>query len=186
MMKEQEEQKAQDLQEQNESIENMAEGNKEDNNVVDDLNLQIVKLQDELKELKEKFFRASADFENIKKRMQKDKEISLEYANEKFAKELLPVIDTLEEASKVDVGDNELAIKIKEGIDQCLGMFHKCFEKFGITKVDTDCGFNPEFHNAISTVQSDELNSGDIVNVYQKGYKYKDRILRASMVVIAK
>lgn len=145
----------------------------------------LSKLQNELNEITDKFYRANADFENIKKRMEKDREVAVDYANEKFAKELLNVIDALEEAAKIDVEGNELAINIKDGVKNCIEIFKKTFEKFGITQIDTSGEFDANFHNAISVIQNEE-KSGQIVQVYQKGYLYKGRVLRASMVVIAK
>ncbi len=156
--------------------------NLEEQNQIDDL----TKLQNELNEITDKFYRANADFENIKKRMEKERETAVDYANEKFAKELLGVIDALEEAAKIDVQDNELANNIKDGVKNCLEIFKKTFEKFGITQIDANGEFDANFHNAIRVVQSDNKKSGQIVQVYQKGYLYKGRVLRASMVVIAK
>ncbi|CZE47228.1 nucleotide exchange factor GrpE [Campylobacter geochelonis] len=147
---------------------------------------EIKKLQDELSAITDKFYRANAEFENIKKRMEKEKEQSVAYASEKFAKDMLPIIDALEEAAKIDVEGNELADKIESGVRQCIDIMLRAFEKYGITQIPTDGQFNPEVHNAISVIKQDGIESGDIVQVYQKGYMYKDRVLRASMVVVAK
>lgn len=147
---------------------------------------EIIKLQNELSDITDKFYRASADFENIKKRMEKEKESAVSYANEKFARDLLPIIDALEEAIKIDTSGDELAQKIKDGVEQCVSIALKSFEKYGIEPISTDNGFNPEIHNAINMVEVDGAKSGDIVQVYQKGYMHKNRVLRASMVVIAK
>lgn len=152
----------------------------------DTKNNEVQDLKKELDTFKDMYYRANADFENIKKRMEKEKDSAVAFANEKFAKDLLPILDALEEAVKIDVKDNEFAKKIKDGVEQCLNMFKKDFEKYGITPIPTDIEFNPEFHHAINTVEKKDAKSGDIVQVYQKGYFYKDRVLRASMVVIAK
>ena len=152
----------------------------------DDTDAQIQKLQNELSEITDKFYRASADFENLKKRLEKEKDSAVAYASESFAKDLLPIIDALEEAAKIDVEGNELADKIEVGVKQCLSLFTKTFEKYGIVPIATDAGFDPSVHNAISMIEAEGANSGDIVQVYQKGYMYKQRVLRAAMVVVAK
>lgn len=141
---------------------------------------------DELSQMKAKFIRAVADFENIKKRMEKEKIVAVEFANEGFARDLLPIVDALEMAIKVDISQNELAKNIKQGVEMTISLFMKNFEKYGITPIKTDNKFDPKLHNAINIIEVDDKESGDIVEVYQKGYKYKDRVLRPSMVVVAK
>lgn len=144
------------------------------------------KLQNELNDLSEKFLRANADFENIKKRLERDRDMAVSYASESFARDLLPIIDALEEAAKIDISGNELADRIEEGVKQCVDMFLKCFEKYGIKQIDTSSNFDPEIHNAIQMIEAENTTSGQIVQVYQKGYLYKGRVLRAAMVVVAK
>ena len=143
----------------------------------DDTDAQIQKLQNELSEITDKFYRANADFENLKKRLEKEKDSAVAYASESFAKDLLPIIDALEEAAKIDVEDNELADKIEVGVKQCLSLFTKTFEKYGIVPIATDAGFDPSVHNAISMIEAEGAKKGDM---------YKQRVLRAAMVVVAK
>ena len=150
-------------------------------------------LQAQIAELKEQYVRAYADFENTKKRLIRDKDQALEYAYEKIAKDLLPSRDTLEIAlksiqdSKVK-GENqeEILDKIQEGIALTLDNLLKTLAKHGIEPILTEGGFDPNFHDAIMQVQSEEHKSGEIVAEMQKGYKYKERVLRPSMVSIAK
>lgn len=149
---------------------------------------KVVRLEKELKESEEKFLRAYADFENMKKRLEKEKYQAIDYASEKFAKDLLTPLDTLEMAlnsAKADVDANELLEKLKEGIELTLKNFIATFEKHNITKVETDGEFDPNVHNAVMQVDSAEHNSGQIVQELQKGYLLKDRLLRPSMVSIA-
>lgn len=143
-------------------------------------------LQKEFDELKATYIRKVADFENIKKRMEKEKVLAVEFANESFARDLLPIMDALEIAIKTEVAEGELAAKIKQGVEMTINLFLKSFEKYGITAISTECKFDPQLHNAINTIEAQGKQSGDIVEVYQKGYKFKDRILRPSMVVVAK
>ncbi|MCR8695715.1 MULTISPECIES: nucleotide exchange factor GrpE [Campylobacter] len=143
-------------------------------------------LDSELAKVKEDLIRATADFENIKKRLEREKAEALKFANESFARDLLPVIDALEIAANLQSGDDEIANKIKDGINLTIEQFKKCFEKYGIKEIDTSGEFNPEVHNAINYIETEEVESGKIATVYQKGYLYNDRVLRPSMVVIAK
>lgn len=141
-------------------------------------------LESELAKVKEDLIRATADFENIKKRLEREKADALKFANEGFARDLLPVIDALEIAANINGSDDIAAMK--DGINLTIEQFKKCFEKYGIKEINTDGEFNPEVHNAINYIESADLPSGSIAQVYQKGYMYNDRVLRPSMVVIVK
>ena len=149
---------------------------------------EIANLQSQLNEITDKFYRANADFDNIKKRLEKEKDTAVAYASEKFAKDLLPIIDALEEAAKIDIEGNELADKIEEGVKQCINLFLKAFEKHGITQISTDEGYESESGKfyPIQLVEKDGAKTNDIVQVLQKGYLYKERILRPVMVILAK
>ena len=140
----------------------------------------------EAENLKDRLYRENADFENSKKRMQKDLKMAVDYANEDFAKDMLPVIDALEAALNIDVKDNEFAVQIKDGVKQCVAILLKNFEKHGITPINASGKFDHNIHNAVSQIEVEGKESGDIVQVYQKGYMYKGRVLRAAMVVVAK
>ncbi len=151
---------------------------------------KIAELEAKLKESEDKYFRVHADFENIKKRLEKEKYQAIDYASEKFAKDLLTPIDTLEmalaaeEAAK-DMPAEELLSKLKEGVELTIKNFYTAFEKHDITLVETDGEFDPNFHDAVMQVDSPDHESGQIVQRLQKGYKFKDRLLRAAMVSIA-
>ncbi len=139
------------------------------------------------KEAEDKFLRTHADFENIKKRLEKEKYSAIEYASEKFAKDLLAPIDAMQMAILSANGDfdaEQIVEKLKEGIELTVKAFNKAFEKHDITEVEYD-EFNPDYHNAVMKVDSDEVESGQIVTVMQKGYKFKDRLLREAMVSVA-
>jgi len=138
------------------------------------------------KEAEDKFLRTHADFDNIKKRLEKEKYQAIDYASEKFAKDLLSTIDTLEMAlqSATSGGSSdELIEKLKEGIKLTIKSVMTTFEKHDISVVETN-EFDPQVHNAVMQVQSDDHENGQIVQVMQKGYMYKDRLLRPAMVSI--
>ena len=145
-------------------------------------------LQTELAELKDKYARVHADFDNIKKRLEREKYTAVEYSNEKFAKDMIPVLDALDGAMKsIDSeGDKaELFDKLKEGIELTHKQFLTMLEKHGVTLVSHEEPFDPNIHNAIQTVDSEDVKSGQIVQTFQTGYKYKSRPLREAMVVVA-
>jgi molecular chaperone GrpE len=151
---------------------------------------EISVLEAKLKEAEEKYLRVHADFENIKKRMEKDKIQAIEYASERFAKDLLNPIDSLEFAiaslNNKEADPAELLEKVKEGIELTIKSFKTVFEKHGIELVDVDSGFDPNLHDAVMHAESDNHEEGEIVQVLQRGYKYKDRLLRPAMVSICK
>ncbi|QKF72384.1 DnaK system nucleotide exchange factor GrpE [Aliarcobacter faecis] len=148
----------------------------------------VSRLEDELKQSEDKFLRVHADFENIKKRLEKEKFMAIDYASEKFAKDLLAPLDTLEmalQSANANISAEELLPKLKEGIELTIKSFLTTFEKHNITKVATDGEFDPNVHNAVMQVDSENHESGQIVAELQKGYLLKDRLLRPSMVSIA-
>ena len=149
---------------------------------------EIDKLQNEIAELKDKYARVHADFDNIKKRLEKEKYQALEYANEKFAKDLIPVVDALGmavQAADAEADASELLGKMKEGVELTLKQFLTVLEKHGVTQVSEEEPFDPNIHHAVQQVESEAHESGEIVQTFQKGYRYKERTLRDAMVVIA-
>ncbi|MCX6053221.1 MAG: nucleotide exchange factor GrpE [Campylobacterales bacterium] len=145
-------------------------------------------LQDELLALKDKYARVHADFDNIKKRLEREKYTAVEYSNEKFAKDMIPVMDSLQMAivsASADAPATELLAKLKEGMELTLKQLTTSLEKHGVTMVSYDEAFDPNIHNAIQSVDSDTVESGQIVQTFQTGYKYKERPLREAMVVVA-
>ena len=152
---------------------------------------KIAQLEAKLKESEDKYLRVHADFENIKKRLEREKYAAIDYASEKFAKDLLAPIDTLEmalaaeEASK-DLSSDELLGKLKEGVELTIKNFYTAFEKHDISVVETDGEFDPNFHDAVMQIDSPDHEDGQIVAQLQKGYKLKERLLRPAMVSICK
>ena len=142
----------------------------------------------ELEEQKEKYLRAYADFENMKKRLERDKSSAVSFANETFAKDLLSVIDSFESAisSMEQIEGDEAVEKIKEGVSLTFEQLLKVMKKHGVEEVANEGVFDPNFHQAIQQVESDEHESGEIVNVLQKGYLLKDRLLRPAIVTTKK
>lgn len=134
------------------------------------------------KELEDKYMRVYADFENTKKRLERDKNQALEYAYEKIAKDLLPVLDALESAKEA-AKDNPA---ILEGISHIKENLLKVLSKHGIEEVDASGEFDPNSHECIMQVANPEVQNGHIAQIMQKGYRYKERTLRPAMVAVAK
>ena len=147
-------------------------------------------LQAKVTELEDQYLRANADFENMRKRLEKEKMQSIGYAHEQFARDLLPVIDALEIAAtsgqNSDTSGYEMVVKIKEGIELTIEQFKKCFEKHGVKAVDVTGEFDPNVHEAVMQLDHETTPKGHIIQVLQKGYTIKDRVLRPAMVSIAK
>jgi len=161
----------------------------EHNNSSDELS-EIEKLRAEVAEWEDKFLRTHASFENSKRLLAKDKATAVAYANESFASDILSVIDSLDSAlNMINVDEsenNEFMKKMREGLTLVDEQLHKVLEKHHIKPVDCNKGYDPNVHQAIMQVESDKHNSGDIVQVLQKGYTIKDRVLRPAMVSTAK
>jgi len=153
---------------------------------------------DELEQMKElvaqwedKYLRAHADFENSKRRLEKDKATAVSYAHESFANDMLSVVDSFESAlATIEATEGEesngVLEKIKEGLELIYAQLNKVLEKNGIKVVECEGEFNPEVHQAIMQVESDEHEPGQIVQALQKGYTIKDRVLRPAMVSTSK
>jgi molecular chaperone GrpE len=143
----------------------------------------------EAAEYKDKYLRAHADFENSKKRLEKDKMNAVAYANESFAKDILAVMDSFENAlasMEESEDSSEVLEKMKEGVDLTHEQLKKVLEKNHIKAVASEGEFDPEVHQAIMQVDSDDHETGEIVQVMQKGYTIKDRVLRPAMVSTCK
>ena len=150
------------------------------------LQRQLEKLQEQSKVSLDKVVRAQAEMENLRKRAARDVENAHKYALEKFTNELLPIMDSLELGLSASVKAKNLDDLCK-GMELTLEMFNTVMEKFGITMIEPKGEkFNPELHDAVSMQETDDSNSGIIIEVMQKGYTLNGRLIRPAMVVVAK
>jgi molecular chaperone GrpE len=150
---------------------------------------ELTKCKEELEALNDKYLRAHADFENMKKRLEREKSNAVIFANENFATDLLSVIDSFESAiSSINQieGESEAIEKIKEGISLTYDQFLKVLKKHGVEEINNEGVFDPNVHQVVQQVESDEHEKDEIVNTLQKGYKLKERVLRPSIVVTKK
>jgi molecular chaperone GrpE len=150
----------------------------------DERDIEIEELQKKLKESEDKYVRVFSEFENYKKRLEKEKYQAIEYASEKFAKDLLPVLDNLQMAIQSAETTPDVD-KLKEGVELTLKNFLSTLQKNGVESIDTEDGFDPNLHEAVMRVDSADAESGEIVQVLQSGYRLKERVLRATMVSVA-
>ena len=136
-----------------------------------------------LKEKEERYLRMYAEFENYKKRTEKEKQNTALYAKADVVEMLLPVIDSMENAISIETADENL----KQGISLMFEQIRIFLEKNGVEEIGkVGEEFNPELHDAISIQEVENENSGEIISVFRKGYKIKDRIIRHAMVIVAK
>lgn len=157
---------------------------------IEDKSRDIVEnLQQELNNYKEKYLRLYAEFENYKKLANKEKDEIINYANEKLIGELLPIIDNFELAIKhgSQETDSKWVESIKIGLDNILKEFLRILEKFGLKQIETvGKPFNPEVHHAVSTFETNDIEENMVTEELRKGYFYKDKVLRASLVTVSK
>ena len=153
---------------------------------VEFLQNQLEKLQEQSKVSLDKVVRAQAEMENLRKRAARDVENAHKYALEKFTNELLPVMDSLELGLSASVKAKNLDDLCK-GMELTLEMFNTVMEKFGVKTIEPKGEkFNPELHDAVSMQETNDSNSGIIIEVMQKGYTLNGRLIRPAMVVVAK
>lgn len=140
----------------------------------------------ELGEMEDKFLRARAEIANMSNRFKNEREQLVRYRSQDLAKKLLPAIDNLERALAIQV-DDEQGASLKKGIVMVLEGMQVAFKEEGIEEIPAmGVPFDPNLHQAVQTVPAtDDTPADTIVDVLQKGYKLHDRVLRASMVVVA-
>ncbi len=143
-------------------------------------------LEKELAETKEKYLRLYAEFENYKKRVQKDKEELLRYGIEPLVQELLTVLDNLEMA--VEHAGNEASAKgLLQGVELTLKEFRKVLSKHDIAAIEAlGKPFDPAYHHAMSQVERDDVEDKTVVEEYRKGYVFKDRVIRPALVAVSR
>jgi molecular chaperone GrpE len=130
------------------------------------------------------YLRAAAEAENVRKRATRDVEHAHKFALENFGRELLAVVDSLEMG--LAAADNADAAALREGSEATCKLLKTTLERFGIAEVDPEGEpFDPEFHEAISMMPSENAEPGSVAQVIQKGYALNGRLLRAARVIVA-
>jgi molecular chaperone GrpE len=170
------------------AVEGSEEG-KEQETVSAELLIQLENARKEARENWEKLLRTQAEMENLRRRTQKELQDAHKFALEKFTRELLPVLDSLElgiQAASSDAAVGDDVAKLREGAELTLQQFRSVLEKFNIVAVDPlGERFNPELHQAMAMQPSEEADANTVIKVFQKGYLLNERLLRPAMVVVA-
>jgi len=153
-----------------------AEETKEDSTAQE----QTAYCENELAQAKEQLLRVTAEYANFRKRSEKEKQESFVFAKSETIKELLPVIDNLERALQNEQQDYD---GLKKGVEMTFDSLMNTLKKLGV-EVFGESGeiFDPTLHNAVMHVEDENLKEGEIVDVFQKGYKINDKIIRPAMV----
>ncbi len=155
------------------------EDNKSQNTQTEQEN-EINEIKEQLEKQKDAYLRLLAEFDNFRKRTEREKFEIADVIKGSVIKDFLPILDSLEKAYLVSA-DNE---SISSGIELVVKTFKQLLEKYEIKEIDTECEFDPNVHEALMTVDSDTPNK--IVQIFEKGYTYKDKLLRPAKVSVGK
>lgn len=170
------EEKNEDLEEN--KIEKEEKGNTAENSKSDELS----KTKQELDETTDRLKRIMAEFENYKKRSSKEREMLYNSILADIVSSFLPVIDNLEKASEAETEDENY----KQGLELVLKQFKDVLTKFGVEEIKTiGETFDPEVHEAVSSIQDEAKGEKEIVQEFRKGYKIGTKVIRHSMVIVA-
>jgi molecular chaperone GrpE len=154
---------------------------------IESLSEQIEALKKTAADNLDKAVRAQAELDNVRKRTTRDVENAHKYALDKFINELLPVLDSMELGLVASVEGGDVS-SLREGLELTLKMFCSSLEKSGVHPVNPQKGdkFNPDQHEAVTMQEVDDVESGTVVTMLQKGYELNGRLIRPAMVIVAK
>jgi molecular chaperone GrpE len=158
----------------------------EEEEIVEDINEESLeeKLTKQIEKLKNDYARAYADTENLKKRLNAEAESVRKYRIQSFAKEILPVIDNLERALATEVHESDESFK--KGIEMTYNQLISALKNEGVEEIDClNKPFDPNLEQAIMQEKKEDTESGIVIEILQKGYILKDRILRPAMVKVS-
>ncbi|WP_210125419.1 nucleotide exchange factor GrpE [Staphylococcus sp. GDY8P85P] len=151
---------------------------------VDPKDEEIQQLQLKANESEEKYLRLYAEFENYKRRIQKENETNKTYQSQRVLTDILPTIDNIERALQIE-GDDESFKSLQKGVQMVHESLLRALKDNGLEEIETEGqAFDPNFHQAVVQDDNPDFKSGDITQELQKGYKLKDRVLRPSMVKV--
>ena len=152
-----------------------------------ELEAQLEAAQQASLEERERAVRAVAEMENLRRRAAQDVEKAHKFALEKFAAELLPVLDNLERAIELADKESEALKPMIEGVELTLKSMQSSVAKFGLVALDPqNQSFDPNAHQAMSMIENAELAPNTVIAVMQKGYELNGRVIRPAMVMVSK
>ena len=183
------EERNENLEEVEETVEN-TEATETEEEVVEEktaeelLQEKVDKLAEELKQSEDKYLRLYAEFENFKRRKNKEIETNNVYKSQKVITEILPSLDNLERALQVE-SDNEEIKSLLKGVEMVYEGLLNVLKSEGVELIETEnAQFDPNYHHAVMQEEDSEKESGAILDTFQKGYKLKDRVIRPAMVKV--
>lgn len=145
---------------------------------------EISALKEQVEQSENKYLKLYAEFENFKRRNRQEAELNNKYKDQKFAEDLLPVLDNLQRALAIE-GSDESFVSLHKGVEMVHNNLVETLEKHDIKAIDAlNQPFDPNFHQAVMTEASDE-ESDIVIEEFQKGYILKDRVIRPSMVKVS-
>ena len=145
---------------------------------------KVDKLAEELKQSEDKYLRLYAEFENFKRRKNKEIETNNVYKSQKVITEILPSLDNLERALQVE-SDNEEIKSLLKAVEMVYEGLLNVLKTEGVELIETEnAQFDPNYHHAVMQEEDSEKESGAILDTFQKGYKLKDRVIRPAMVKV--
>ena len=146
---------------------------------------EIARLAREKEEQYDRLLRVQADFDNYRKRVQKERTDLLRYGAENALREILPVIDNIELAVESARNHDNSGSQLREGIDMILSQFFSALDKLGVKPIETvDHPFDPNKHDALMRVHAPETDEGSVVSEIRKGYYLHDKVLRPAQVTV--
>jgi len=155
---------------------------KQCNSEVDENDVKISQLEKELSETKDKYLRTVAEYDNYRKRTTKEKIEAYGDATAKAITEILSVIDNFERALQTETTDETF----KNGIQMIFNQYNDILKKLGVEEVEAlNKPFDPSMHNAINQVEDENFEENTVCQVFQKGYKINDKVIRYAMVTVA-
>ena len=138
-----------------------------------------------IEELTDKYKRSMAEFENFRKRTEKEKAAMFEIGAKSIIEKLLPVVDNFERGLNA-IPEEEKTNPVADGMDKIYKQLTKMLEEIGVAEIEAEgAEFNPDYHNAVMHVEDEELGENVVAEVLLKGYTYKDSVVRHSMVKVA-
>jgi len=153
----------------------------------DELRSELESVKQEAQENYEKYLRASAELDNVRKRTARELEDFRKFSLEKIVKELLPVVDNLERAIQASGPNEQDGNGLLEGVDLVLKDILKVFDRFGIRPIESlEKPFDPIFHQAVMQEETSDQPDNTVISELQKGYLMHDRLLRPAMVVVSR
>ncbi|WP_067837087.1 nucleotide exchange factor GrpE [Amphibacillus sediminis] len=159
----------------------LVDDNDHDSEAVSD---ELKQLEAEKEEIYQKLLRIQAEYDNFRKRTQREKAADLKYKSQSLVTELLPVVDNFERALQTKP-DSEQAQSFVEGIEMVYRQLQTALEKEGVEVIETvGQPFDPNVHQAVLQVEDDSYESNTVVEEMQKGYRLKDRVIRPAMVKV--